>query len=294
MFSRLCALVLFCTLVFALPARAQSDGSGFVDVNGARIFYTSTGSGVPLVLIHGYPLSGDLFTLQRPALTGVFRVITIDLRGFGRSIAPDSTASVELYASDVIAVMDALGISSAVVGGHSLGGMISLNLYSRIPQRVLGLVLLDTTAAPPPIVEQMMWRGYAEQAVAGGVESLLPLQLPEMFTGKARVERPGYLAALATIIRQASLNGLVGGATALAERPDLRPILPTIAVPTLVAVGREDSLTPLEVSQSMEAAIPNAALVVVPDASHAAVAERADVINAAILAAARGTLQLMR
>ena len=83
------------------------------------------------------------------------------------------------------------------------------------------------------------------------------------------------------------LNGLIGGATALAERPDLRPVRPTVRVPTLIIVGLEDSLTPIEQSQMLNAGIPGSLLAIIPQSSHAAIAERADAANAAILSAAR-------
>ncbi|MGH9944454.1 MAG: alpha/beta fold hydrolase [Pyrinomonadaceae bacterium] len=87
---------------------------------------------------------------------------------------------------------------------------------------------------------------------------------------------------MANIIRQASLNGLVGGANALAERPDLRPVLPTIRVPTLVLFGEEDSLTPVEVAQMLHAAIPDSELAIIRNASHAAILEKAPQANGII------------
>lgn len=283
--SLLTAVVLFCT---AVPARAQATQTGFVTVNGAQIFYTSTGTGIPMMLIHGYPLSGDLFTFQRSALSQLFRVITIDQRGFGRSVAPNPIASVDIYSNDVLGVMNALNIQQAVIGGHSLGGIVTLDVYRKAPQRFLGMLLIDTIAAPAPTIEKMMWRGYAQQSAEEGAESLLPLLLPEMFTGQTRVSQPGFPAGIANLVRQASLFGLIGGANALADRPDLRPVLPTISVPTLIIVGLEDSLTPVEVSRQLNAAIPRSALAIFPGASHAAIAEVAGAVNSAILAAARG------
>lgn len=86
-------------------------------INGATIAYEITGlRGEPIVLIHGYPLNGDLFEQQRRVLSYTNRVITIDLRGFGRSIAPNDQASIDLYADDVLALLDRLGIPQAIIG----------------------------------------------------------------------------------------------------------------------------------------------------------------------------------
>ncbi len=99
-----------------------------------------------MVLIHGYPLNGDLFERQRRILGLGFRVITIDLRGFGRSIAPDDEASIDLYADDVLALLDLLNIQQAIIGGHSMGGAITLRMYQRAPDRFRGMILNDAAA----------------------------------------------------------------------------------------------------------------------------------------------------
>ena len=138
-------------------------------INGAQIAYTVTGSGgTAIVLIHGYPLNGDLFARQRHALSASYKVITIDLRGFGKSVAPDDQGSIAQYASDVLALMDQLNIQQAIIGGHSMGGAITLELYQMVPTRFLGMILNDAAAFPPSIVEQNMWQGYQQQAQAGG------------------------------------------------------------------------------------------------------------------------------
>ncbi|MGH9944455.1 MAG: alpha/beta fold hydrolase [Pyrinomonadaceae bacterium] len=144
----LTALLLILSCAVGVRAQRPTTVEGFADINGARIFYTITGRGEPLVLIHGYPLSGDLFDRQREALSGFYQVVTLDLRGFGRSVAPNEQASIELYASDVLGLMDFLGIQRAVIGGHSMGGITKLEMYRRAPERFIGMILNDTTAAP--------------------------------------------------------------------------------------------------------------------------------------------------
>ena len=98
------------------------DGQ-YAEVNGARIYYQVAGSGEPMMLIHGYPLNSNLFRDQRDELSKRYKVITPDLRGFGKSVAPDDDASLEVYAKDMIGLMDKLGIQKAIIGGHSMGGM---------------------------------------------------------------------------------------------------------------------------------------------------------------------------
>jgi len=124
--------------------------SGMVDVTGARVFFKAEGRGRPMLLIHGYPLSGELFKNNRAALVAAgYQVITVDLPGFGRSTLQGNEASIEFYARSILSTMDALGLKSAVVGGMSMGGMTLLQMYRMSPERFTGLVFIDTTADRP-------------------------------------------------------------------------------------------------------------------------------------------------
>lgn len=272
-----------------LPSQPAQPG-GFLDVNGARIAYTSVGTGTPMLLLHGYPLSGELFARNRDALVAAgYRVITLDHRGYGNSTAPASQpGSIPTYAQDALAVMDQLGVPKAIIGGMSMGGPIVFEMYRQAPQRFLGMLLIDTIAAPAAPSEAGLWRGVAEQAQTQGVPSLVPVLIKDMLTGPTRVNNAGNLVPyLSSIVEQSSLTAAVAGAQALANRPDSRPTLPTITVPTLVIVGIEDTIYPVMVSQSMQQAIPNARLAILPNAAHAAILENAPAANKAILSWAR-------
>ncbi|WP_034359157.1 alpha/beta fold hydrolase, partial [Deinococcus phoenicis] len=143
-------------LTLSLLGTALAGGStdtvgaqeGFLDVNGARIHYVSVGQGTPMLLLHGYPLSGELFSRNRAALAAAgYRVITIDHRGYGQSVAPASDpGSLQTYASDALAVMDQLKVPKAIIGGMSMGGPIVFEMYRTAPQRFMGMILIDTIA----------------------------------------------------------------------------------------------------------------------------------------------------
>ena len=281
--SHLPCVVLACLLGCGTSAaRAQDQGtqSSIADINGARIAYTITGaSGPTIVLIHG-----NLFEKQRRALSAAsYRVITVDLRGFGDSTAPDDQGSIDLYVDDVLALLDRLGVSQAIIGGHSMGGAITLRLYQRAPGRFLGMILNDAAALAPPIVEQFMWRGYQEQTRQLDPSSVVPLLLPEFLTGLTRSTRPTLVTKVTNQILAASRNGLVGGAHALETRPDLRGVFGNITVPTLILEGEEDSLTPMEQAVGLNRAIASSTLTIIPGASHGVIREAAAASNAAIL-----------
>jgi pimeloyl-ACP methyl ester carboxylesterase len=258
--------------------------SGMIDVNGAKVFFKSVGAGKPMLFIHGYPLSGELFKNNRAALAAAgFQVITVDLPGFGKSVAPSKDASVENYARTVLGAMDALGLKTATVGGMSMGGMTLLQMYKMAPTRFNGLVFIDTTADPAGPAEAASWRGNAVQAQQMGVASLAPGLLPRMLTGVDRMSMPNQVAFLSGLVKQASLNGAVGGGNALANRPDANPVLATIKVPTLLIFGVEDNVTPTELAMKMQKGIAGSKLVLIPGAGHAATFEKASATNAAII-----------
>lgn len=277
-------------LALATPALAQMGmNQGTVDVNGAKIFYKVQGSGPTMLLIHGYPLSGELFKNNRDALSKAgYRVVTIDLPGFGRSVAPDANYSIERYAKEVLGFMDAMKIDKAVIAGMSMGGMTTLEMYREQPQRFSAMVLIDTTADPAGIAEKGEWLGTADQAAQMGSASLVPVLLPRMLTGVDRMKMPNQVMHLSSLVKQASFNGAVGGGKALAARPDANPVLSTVKVPTLIVVGVEDNVTPIELAMKMNKGIPGSTLALIPGAGHAAVFEKASLVNQAILDWAKG------
>ncbi|WP_261664604.1 alpha/beta hydrolase [Deinococcus sp. Marseille-Q6407] len=160
--------------------------------------------------------------------------------------------------------------------------MTLLQMYKSAPERFKGLILIDTTADPAGPAEAGMWRGVAQQAQERGVSSLVDVLMPRMMTGADRLNQPAQAGHLKTLIKQASRDGAVGGANALANRPDARPVLKSIRVPTLLIFGLEDNVTAAEGAKKMNQDIAGSQLVMIPGAGHAAIFEKAGAANAAI------------
>jgi len=257
--------------------------------DGATIHYEVSGQGTPMLLIHGYPLSGELFAKNREALSKQFKVITLDQRGFGQSKTPNSEASVKTYAEDAFAVMDALKIDKAIIGGMSMGGPVALEMYRQSPERFKGMMLIDTTANPAIPPEAGLWNGMATLVQDKGVSALPPVLLKDMLTGETRLAKKPVVSTLEGIIKQASKEAAIAGAHVLANRPDSRPTLPTIKVPTLIIVGVADTIYPPAMATAMKEAIPNATLKMIDGAAHAAVIEKPDQVNQSILDWAKAT-----
>jgi 3-oxoadipate enol-lactonase len=257
--------------VDALQSPSERVGE-HVEVNGARIFYEAAGDGPPMLLLHGYPLSGALFARVRDALQEEWTVITVDHRGYGLSEAPEVPDSIEVYAGDALAVLDHLGIDQAVIGGMSMGGPIALSMYQTAPDRFTGMILITTTAAAATPPEAGLWRGVETVIADQGLAPVIEALLPDMLSGETRLTDPAVADYLTAVMEDATVEAGRGGAIALAERPDFTALLAEIDVPTLVLAGLQDSLYPVAVAEEMVAALPDGTLAILPG-SHAAIFE---------------------
>ena len=260
-----------------LPAPDAREGET-VSVNGAEIFVSESGEGDAVVLLHGYPLSGALFERVRDRLDDDRRVITIDHRGYGQSTTPEPVTDVATYAEDALAVMAELGIESAAIGGMSMGGPIAMEMYRQDPDAFDAMILIDTNHMPAGAIEAGIWSGARTALQENGeVGAIIPFLMPNMLTGETRlVTEPAAADYLTAAMEQASLDGAIGGTNVLENRPDFTQTLTEAGeagLPVLVLVGREDTVYPVAISQSM-ADVTGGEIVVIEGASHAAVFER--------------------
>jgi pimeloyl-ACP methyl ester carboxylesterase len=236
-------------------------------------------AGPPLILVHGFPVDRGLWRAQLDGLGGVARVVALDLPGFGGSPAPDvETRTMDDFAAAVIALADGLGFRRFVVGGLSMGGYIALAVARACRDRLLGLLLCDTRAEPDSPAGAAARQADAARALQDGVgpyvDALLPRVVAPGSPPAARAELQRMMHAVRPAAFAAALRGM-------AVRPDARPELAALAVPTLCLVGAEDTLTPPETMRALADAIPGAELAIVPG-GHAAPLESPEEANAAI------------
>jgi pimeloyl-ACP methyl ester carboxylesterase len=218
---------------------------------------------------------------QRAALMHRFRVVTPDLRGTGKSDVPTGGYSMAAYADDLLALMDELGIAQTIVGGMSMGGYIAFELLRRAPDRVGGLILIDTKAAADDEEAKSKRRAMINQVRSEG--SRAAVQTEKMFTERTHQEDPDLIKFTRRMMSAMPTDGIVGALNAMIARPDSTAMLSEITVPTLVIVGSDDTLTPPDAARTMQAAIPDAQLTVIEGAAHGANLERPDDVNKAIL-----------
>ena len=237
-----------------------------------------------LVLIHAYPLSGAMWAHELRALRDAADpIIAPSLPGFGGTAVPRGDASMDDYADSVVDAMDAAKIERAAVAGISLGGYVAFALWRRHPDRVERLFLADTRAEADTEDARDKRLRLAALIRERGIEALLKTPPPWLRKGSPHWD------PLLKMIRGQTPDGVAQGSVAMAYRPDSRPDLPTIDVPTAVVVGDEDEITPLPLAQAMSEAIPNATLSIIPGAGHIANLEAPTAFESALRAWLRRT-----
>ena len=254
----------------------------YVRIQGTRILYTDTGSGTPVLFIHG--LGESIYAWRQnwePVAAAGFRVITFDNRGFGFSDKPDTGYSNAAYTRLVLGLMDALGLPDAVLVGHSMGGEIAAEVALAAPRRVRGLVLIDAagegirvpallqlarvapverlalTFAPRWAVRLALRSTYADPAL------IQPADLDQYY---APVVEPGFGHAVAQVLATFRFDALRGR-------------LGAIQTSTLVIWGGRDQWIPPVFGARLATELPRCAFVVVPTAGHAVQEEASERVN---------------
>ena len=241
-----------------------------IDRKGVSIYYEAHGNGPAVLLSHGYGATCRMWDGQVAAFADRYRVILWDMRGHGQSADPSDPAlySEALTVGDMAAVLDVCGEERAIIGGLSLGGVMSLAFHLAHPERVRALVLCDTG---PGFRNPEARRHWNERAVARARD----------LEAKGLADATG--GAETRLGRHRSAQGLAGAARGMLTQHDSRLIesLPTIAVPTLVLVGSEDKNF-LAAADYMAGKIKGAQKVVIPGAGHASNLDQPQAFNRAI------------
>ena len=232
---------------------------------GREIEIRELGQGPALLLIHGYPLDGAMWSAVSRRLSDRFRVLKPDLPG-----RPDNPAepdgSIESYADFIQSVAAAAGEPFGLVG-FSMGGYVALALMKRRPAAVRALALVDTRA----VADDESVRAKREEAIAilrqRGVEPIAESMLPKLLAS-ASIARRDLADRVRRIILRQRAETLISDLQAMRDRPDLTAFLSEISVPTLVVVGGDDVITPPAESEEMARAIPSGRLVTIPGAGH--------------------------
>lgn len=240
-----------------------------------------SGSGLPLVLLHAFPLDARMWTDVAALLPGDVPVLAADLPGLGAAAgAPLPEPSLEAAADAVARALRSAGHDRAVVAGLSMGGYVTLALAERHPALVAGLGLLDTkSTADPDDARANRLRVASVVEAAGTVDEVLPMATALL--GAASREHPELVARLEAWIGAQAPAGVAWSQRAMAARPDRTAVLAGYRGPALVLVGEEDQPTPVSAARAMADAL-GIQPVVVPAAGHLTAVEAPSAVATAL------------
>ena len=248
-------------------------------INGITLAYDDTGTGLPIVFLHAFPLNRTMWTAQAETLSPHFRIITIDLRGHGESDAPLWQYTLDQAADDVRALLDHLAIQQAVFVGLSMGGYILFAFYRKYAACVMGLVLADTRAQADTAEGRDGRFQMAQIAYKKGPSAIAEIMIPKLLSPATIKTRPEVVQRVRAMIERNPISGIAGDLMAMAERPDSVPLLKQISCPTQIICGELDQATSPSDAKFMAQYIPHARLALIPNAAHLANLEQADVFT---------------
>ena len=254
-----------------------------------------------VIFIHGFPFHGRMWEPQLRTLPEGWHGIAPDLRGFGRSPmdgdgcaptgkrmgagiarADETVLSMACLADDVADLIEDRGDGPVVVCGLSMGGYVAFELHRRRPDLVRGLVLADTRAAADSDEARENRMRMAQTVRSAGTRPIAAAMVPDLLAASTRDVQPEIEDTVRQMILETPPETVIAALAGMAGRHDSTTELPDIDVPTLVLVGEHDAITPPDQARAMADAIPDAELVVVPDAGHLSGMENPAAFNAAL------------
>ncbi|WP_414635579.1 alpha/beta fold hydrolase [Actinophytocola sp.] len=252
-------------------------------VRGISIGYDEEGTGDALVLVHGHPFNRSMWRPQlRRFGRSPWRVIAADLRGYGESTVVPGKTTLDVFAADIAALLDSLGVERIVLGGLSMGGQIVMDFYRQFPDRVRALVLADTFAGLDTPQRRQLRLDTADRLEREGMAGYADEELPKMVWPPNLDADPDLAEHVHRMMRTTPPAGAAAALRGRAERPDYVPLLGAASVPALVVVGREDHYTPIPDAELMHAHLPNSTLVIIDGAGHMPNLERPEEFDDAL------------
>ncbi len=255
----------------------------FVEIDGLKIYYDDAGTSlIPLIFIHGFPFDKSSWRPQMQFFQKTHRVIAFDIRGFGKSNTTIDKDSINIYAEDLIKLMDALHIEKAIVCGLSMGGYVLLNAVHNHPDRFDAIILSDTKCEADSDEAKTMRLESIEAIKNGGLQAFIDGFAKKVFCQNTLDNSPKLVENITKLMLSTPQNTLISSLLALAERAEACVSLGNINVPTLIICGQEDAVTPPIHAKYLHENIKNSKLNFIENAGHLSNLEQSKQFNALI------------
>ncbi|HET9440566.1 MAG TPA: alpha/beta fold hydrolase [Longimicrobiales bacterium] len=248
-------------------------------INGVKLHWREAGAGDPVVFIHGFPFKSTMWGPQLEAVPSGWRFIAPDLRGFGNSEAGSEPFSMELFADDVVALLDHLEIDQAVICGLSMGGYVALSMAERYPHRARAQVLVATRASADSAEAQKGRHELAARVRVEGVGPVVDSMLPKLLAGNTRIQRPEVVQFVRNMMQTTNAEVTARALEAMATRADQRATLAKIDVSAMVVRGDQDEIIAREEMDLLARSVRGAKYEVITNVGHLPNLEAPDVFN---------------
>lgn len=261
-------------------------------MTGIEIPFTESGKGRPVVLLHGYPFDRSMWSDQLETIAAAgFRAIAPDLRGLGETKSTGEVATMDEMARDVAALLDHLDIEQAVICGLSMGGYVAFEFMHQFPDRVRGLVLAGTRAPADNDQEKAGREQQVQTMLRAGMVPISIATLPKLLAPRTLAEKTDVVKRVRAMITRSDPKGAAAAQRGMAARRDYTEDLTKINVPTLIIVGREDSIRPVADAEFMHRGIRDSRLEIIEDAAHMTNMEQPEAFNDALFSFLNGLTQ---
>jgi 3-oxoadipate enol-lactonase len=252
-------------------------------VDDAVLDVASDGNGDAIVLLHGFPLTREIWNSQWPELAKTHRAIRPDLRGMGRSNAPAGPYLMETLAGDLAAILDAMAIDRATIVGHSLGGFVAMAFARMYTERVARLALVcSRLAADSPEISGFRNDLADRIERANSIEPVVENYVPRLFSTASFEKDSDAVERARAIARSNSPRGAAAMLRGMAQRSESYDIAGDLQMPVLIVAGAADKVVPLSEAQTMRAAFPAARLAVMERSGHLPMLEEPAALTGAL------------
>jgi pimeloyl-ACP methyl ester carboxylesterase len=258
-----------------------------IAVDAVSLACEDRGSGPVVALLHGFPLDHQMWAAQIEALSGEFRVLAPDLRGFGQSQITEFDVEVgvpmEKYAADVIAVLDTLGLKQPVVlAGFSMGGYAAWQFALRYPERLRGLILCDTRAVADAEEARAGRMNMAAEALKTRSAEPALAMVPKLLSAATTKSRPEMVEQVREMILRQSPEAIAAAQRGMARRDNVTGRLGSVGCPAQVIVGADDVISPPREMHEIAYALPHARYAEIPGAGHMSPVENPEAVTEAM------------